>query len=115
MTDINVSELAIYPVKSFAQLPLTSARVEPFGLQHDRRWMVIDNNGKFITQRQQSHTAAYTGPQEQLAYSPRNNMLRGLRSLCTVLRPEHSIPDKSRSGRKQEKRFYHAHTCKGSP
>lgn len=54
MTDIRVTELAVYPVKSFAQISLTSARVESFGLQHDRRWMVVDHNGKFITQRQQS-------------------------------------------------------------
>jgi len=54
MTSIIVSELAIYPVKSFAQITLTESRVDNFGLENDRRWMVVDQKGKFITQRQQS-------------------------------------------------------------
>ncbi|MCW9024551.1 MAG: MOSC domain-containing protein [Gammaproteobacteria bacterium] len=53
ITDIIVSELAIYPVKSMGQIKLDSSRVVKFGLEHDRRWMLVDSNGKFITQRQQ--------------------------------------------------------------
>ena len=53
MPSIIVSELAIYPVKSFAQIPLKKSYIDGFGLNQDRRWMVVDNNGKFITQRQQ--------------------------------------------------------------
>ncbi len=30
---------------------LTRARVEPRGFEHDRRWMVVDGHGKFMTQR----------------------------------------------------------------
>ena len=47
-----LSGLAIYPVKSFAQIPLSTARVHRFGLLHDRRWMLVDASGHFITQRQ---------------------------------------------------------------
>jgi uncharacterized protein YcbX len=54
MSLIHVSELAIYPVKSLAQIILNKSRVDNFGLQNDRRWMVVDQQGKFITQRQQS-------------------------------------------------------------
>lgn len=53
MPNITVSELAIYPVKSFAQIPLKKAYIDSFGLNHDRRWMVVDKHGKFVTQRQQ--------------------------------------------------------------
>jgi len=53
MPNITVSELAIYPVKSCAQIPLKKARIDSFGLNHDRRWMVVDKHGKFVTQRQQ--------------------------------------------------------------
>jgi len=53
MSPLEVSELAIYPVKSCAQIPVKQAYVEDFGLSQDRRWMVVDHNGKFITQRQQ--------------------------------------------------------------
>jgi len=52
MSEITISQLAIYPVKSFAQILLTSSQVQPFGLQHDRRWMVVDSNNQFVTQRQ---------------------------------------------------------------
>ncbi|TPW11842.1 MAG: MOSC domain-containing protein [Halothiobacillaceae bacterium] len=52
MTNLIVSELAIYPVKSLAPLSLRQSTVEAFGLTHDRRWMVVDPSGKFLTQRQ---------------------------------------------------------------
>lgn len=51
---IKLTELNIYPVKSLQQISLSQSLVEPFGLQHDRRWMVVDEQGKMITQRQQS-------------------------------------------------------------
>ncbi|MCF6235517.1 MAG: MOSC domain-containing protein [Gammaproteobacteria bacterium] len=52
MPELKVSELAIYPVKSFAQITLNSAFVDRFGLSQDRRWMVVDESGQFVTQRQ---------------------------------------------------------------
>ncbi len=52
MTELQVSALAIYPVKSLAGIPLQSASVQCFGLENDRRWMVVDAGGKFLTQRQ---------------------------------------------------------------
>lgn len=52
MTELHVSELAIYPVKSLAPIAVQSASVQRFGLEHDRRWMVVDAGGKFLTQRQ---------------------------------------------------------------
>lgn len=47
-----VSELAIYPVKSTQQIRLTEARITGTGFTHDRRWVLADETGKFITQRQ---------------------------------------------------------------
>lgn len=51
---VKLTQLAIYPVKSMRQIALNSSRVDPFGLQHDRRWMMVDAQGKMITQRQQA-------------------------------------------------------------
>ena len=51
MTNIIVSELSIYPVKSCRGVNLNSALVESFGLENDRRWMVVDENGVMLTQR----------------------------------------------------------------
>ena len=52
MTELKVSELAIYPVKSLARIRLQAASVQRFGLENDRRWMLVDTAGKFLTQRQ---------------------------------------------------------------
>ena len=46
-----VSEINIYPIKSAKGIPLSSAMVEEQGLQYDRRWMLVGNNGLFLTQR----------------------------------------------------------------
>ncbi|NEP18384.1 MAG: MOSC domain-containing protein [Leptolyngbya sp. SIO4C1] len=48
---LTLSQLNIYPVKSAAGLSLSQATVEARGLQFDRRWMVADLQGKFMTQR----------------------------------------------------------------
>lgn len=49
---MNLSELNIYPIKSLAGIRLDSALVEDRGLQFDRRWMLVDETNKFITQRE---------------------------------------------------------------
>ncbi|TLU98966.1 MOSC domain-containing protein [Dyadobacter luticola] len=46
-----LSEIWIYPVKSLGGIRLSEAQTEERGLQYDRRWMIIDENDKFITQR----------------------------------------------------------------
>ncbi|GAB5520629.1 MAG: MOSC domain-containing protein [Rhodothermales bacterium] len=49
---ITVAELCIYPIKSTYRIALDEANVEPRGLQWDRRWMLVDENGRFISQRE---------------------------------------------------------------
>ncbi|MBE9079914.1 MOSC domain-containing protein [Romeria aff. gracilis LEGE 07310] len=51
MAEIALSELHIYPIKSAAGVELEQAQVEARGFQLDRRWMLVDEAGKFITQR----------------------------------------------------------------
>lgn len=46
-----VSEINIYPVKSLKGISLRSAVVEKRGLALDRRWMLTDASGRFMTQR----------------------------------------------------------------
>jgi len=48
---ITLSQLAIYPIKSTAQISLQEAHISPFGLEMDRRWMLIDEKGVMLTQR----------------------------------------------------------------
>ena len=47
-----LSELNIYPIKSCHGVALAEARVENRGLQFDRRWMLVDENNRFLTQRE---------------------------------------------------------------
>lgn len=51
MSEITLSQLRIHPVKSCAGIELESADTSPFGLQYDRRWMMVDENGVMRTQR----------------------------------------------------------------
>lgn len=54
-----ISELYIYPVKSLGGIPVRSAKVMQKGLEHDRRWMLIDEENVFLTQRIHNHMALF--------------------------------------------------------
>lgn len=47
----------VHPVKAFRGLAPREAAVEPWGLAGDRRWVLIDDGGKVVTQRQQPRLA----------------------------------------------------------
>jgi len=47
-----VKELYIYPIKSLAGIPVQTAKAEEMGFENDRRWMLIDEENQFITQRE---------------------------------------------------------------
>jgi uncharacterized protein YcbX len=51
MRQLTLTEIWIYPVKSLGGIRLNSAKVLQKGLQFDRRWMLIDEFGGFMTQR----------------------------------------------------------------
>lgn len=55
-----ISQLAIYPLKSAAAIPLQQSLVTSLGLAWDRRWLLIDEQGKFVTQRQYAQMALLT-------------------------------------------------------
>ncbi|MEP6938638.1 MAG: MOSC N-terminal beta barrel domain-containing protein [Rudaea sp.] len=46
-----LSSINIFPLKSGAPLARMQARVEPRGLERDRRWMVMDAESNFLTGR----------------------------------------------------------------
>ena len=54
MSEMKISSLVIYPVKSMRQVCIESATIDMGGLKDDRRWMVVDATGKMVTQREQS-------------------------------------------------------------
>lgn len=48
---LHVSQLTIYPIKSLSGIQLDEVFVEKKGFQHDRRWMLVNEQGQHITQR----------------------------------------------------------------
>ena len=49
---IVLSKIIIYPIKSLGGISLESSEVTERGLKYDRRYMLVDDNNKFITIRQ---------------------------------------------------------------
>ena len=46
-----VVSVNIYPVKALRGVGVAERKVDPCGLEGDRRWMVVDESGRFHTQR----------------------------------------------------------------
>ena len=57
---ITLSALIYYPIKACRGFEINTAQVERMGLAHDRRMMVVDEDGKFLTQRQLPRLALVT-------------------------------------------------------
>ncbi|MFC9544714.1 MOSC domain-containing protein [Streptomyces sp. NPDC056956] len=57
MGNARLHSIHIHPVKAFRSVPLTEVVVEPWGPAGDRRWMLIDDGGRVVTQRQQPRLA----------------------------------------------------------
>lgn len=51
MSERIISQIWIYPVKSLGGIRLSSAKILPKGIEYDRRWMLIDAENNFMTQR----------------------------------------------------------------
>jgi hypothetical protein len=47
-----ISRLFVYPIKSCAGVELQESLLIETGLEFDRAWMVVDEQGEFVTQRQ---------------------------------------------------------------
>jgi uncharacterized protein len=61
-----LAEIHVYPLKAARGVDLDQALVEPWGLAGDRRWLVVDKAGRFISQREEPAmarvTVRYEGP-----------------------------------------------------
>jgi uncharacterized protein YcbX len=49
---MHISEINIYPIKSLAGISLESSKIQRRGLEFDRRWLLVDEKNKFLTQRE---------------------------------------------------------------
>ena len=58
-----------YPVKGCRRTDHRDASVEPWGLGGDRRWLVVEPDGKFLTQRAEPRLALIA-PSVPAAWAP---------------------------------------------
>ncbi|WP_046243346.1 MOSC domain-containing protein [Hymenobacter terrenus] len=54
---LTLTGLYVYPVKSLGGYAVSEAEVTARGLRHDRRWLIVDERNRFMTQRQQPELA----------------------------------------------------------
>ena len=52
MASLRLTDIWRFPVKSCRGQRLAQAMVEPWGLAGDRRWMLVDGDGRFVTARE---------------------------------------------------------------
>ena len=60
MTSIVLNEIYIYPVKSLKGISVSSWPVVVTGLKYDRKWMLVDSNRQFLSQRRLPKMALIT-------------------------------------------------------
>jgi uncharacterized protein len=59
MAELTLSEIWIYPIKSLAGIRVQQANVKQKGLENDRRFMLVDEDGRFLTQREHPGMALF--------------------------------------------------------
>jgi len=55
-----IESIHIYPIKGLGGIELQSANTLQRGMQYDRRWMLVDMKGNFITQRTEPKMALFS-------------------------------------------------------
>ena len=66
---MRITELNIYPLKSGRGISLSESLIAPEGLPGDRRLMLIDPSGQFITQRELPEIASIITQADQSGYT----------------------------------------------
>lgn len=54
---MQLTSIRVYPVKAAAGIEVEKWEVDSFGLRHDRRFMLVDPDGVFVTQREEPRLA----------------------------------------------------------
>ena len=62
---IRIASIHIYPMKAARAVDLDRSVVEPWGLAGDRRWLLVDEDGRCVTQREEPSLARVT-----ITYTP---------------------------------------------
>ena len=54
---VRLASIHIYPMKAARAVDLEESVVEPWGLAGDRRWLLVDEDGRFVSQREERSLA----------------------------------------------------------
>lgn len=54
-----IKAIYIYPIKGMRGISLSESELQPEGLRHDRRWMLVDETGTFLSQRTHPQMARF--------------------------------------------------------
>ncbi|HEY7024177.1 MAG TPA: MOSC N-terminal beta barrel domain-containing protein, partial [Candidatus Limnocylindrales bacterium] len=57
---MKLAAIHVYPVKSMAGQAVDHANVEPWGLRHDRRWVVLEPDGTRLSAREEHRMLGLT-------------------------------------------------------
>lgn len=100
-----LASIHVYPIKACAGVPIDGARVVARGLEYDRRWMVVDEGGAFVTQRDLPRLALVQPTIEgaTLAVSA-----PGVERLVLPLEPPEGKPVRARVWRSEVEALEHA-------
>lgn len=78
MGSYTLTDIIIYPIKSLGGISLTSAKIDDRGLLYDRRWMLVDDTGRFLSQREHAVMALLqvhlTGNGLRITHKEDNNL-----------------------------------------
>jgi len=77
---LKLSGIFIYPIKGLGGIGLQKSTVERRGLRWDRRWLLVDEKGKFLTQRSHPKMALLqpSFEEEYLVIKPKDGSLESL-------------------------------------
>lgn len=80
MEHLYLQDIYIYPIKSLGGISVHNAEVQERGLKYDRRWMLVDKEGNFLSQRTYPQMAMLqvTITDTGLLVSHKNNQLAPL-------------------------------------
>ena len=84
-----LSELNVYPIKSLKGVALSESVIEKRGLEHDRRWVLVDANNRFISQREHAELARVQVSINQAGLQVDSE---GRESLIVPARPTKDLP-----------------------
>jgi uncharacterized protein YcbX len=56
---IKITEIYVYPIKSLKGIALNEAELTETGIKYDRFWMLVDQDGNFLSQREYAQLALF--------------------------------------------------------